>query len=55
VFRPGEPIPLALHQEQADDRLRAGDEDALFREIELVVEGDFSESYASLGHRSFPP
>ena len=34
----GPAVALALHQQHADDRLRAGQEDALLAEIELVVE-----------------
>ena len=36
----GQPVALALHQQHAHDRLRAGQEDALLAEIELVVERD---------------
>ncbi len=36
----GAAVALLLHQQQAHDRLRAGREDALFRQIELVVERD---------------
>ena len=38
-----QPVPavaLALHQQHADDGLRAGQEDTLFAEVELVVERD---------------
>ena len=34
----GKAIAFALHEQHADDRLRAGQEDALLAEIELVVE-----------------
>ena len=49
----GEPVPLPLHQQQAHDRLRAGDEDAILRKIVLVVERDVPERYAFHGHRPF--
>ena len=49
----GEPVALPLHQQQADDGLGAGDEDAILREIVLVVERDVPERYACLGHRPF--
>jgi hypothetical protein len=35
---PGAAVALALHQQHADERLRAGDEDALLFEVVLVVE-----------------
>ena len=38
--QPVRAVALALHQQHADDRLRAGKEDALFAEVELVVERD---------------
>ena len=57
--QPGAPVALALHQQHADDRLRAGEEDALLRQVVLVVEGDVSQrsrgSLLSIGHRPFPP
>ena len=49
--KPGKPVALALHQQQADDRLCAGDEDTVFREVVFVVERDVSESNLSVGHR----
>ena len=57
--QPGAPVALALHQQHADDRLRAGDEDAVLRQVVFVVEGDVSQrsrgSLLSIGHRPFPP
>src|SRR5205085_889391 len=54
----GAAVALALHQQHADDRLRSGDEDAVFREVVLVVEGNVSKrlsGYLGIGHRPFPP
>ena len=42
-------VALALHQKHADDRLRAGKEDALLSEVELVVERDVVQR-----HQVFP-
>ena len=36
--QPGQPVALALHHQHAHDGLRAADEDALARQVELVVE-----------------
>ena len=47
-----QPVPavaLALHQQHADDGLRAGQEDALLAEVELVVERDVVKR-----HQAFP-
>ena len=57
--QPGAAVALALHQQHADDRLRAGDEDPVLRQVVFVVEGDVSQrsrgSSLSIGHRPFPP
>ncbi len=45
----GAAVALALHQQHADDRLRAGEEDALLAKIELVVERDVVQR-----HQAFP-
>ena len=39
----GAAVALLLHQQQPDDRLRAGREDLLLRQVELVVEGNALE------------
>ena len=45
-------VALALHQQHADDRLRAGQEDALLAEIELVVERDVVKRHQASPLRS---
>src|SRR5690606_29267976 len=42
---PSPAVQLALHHQHAHDRLRAGDEDALLRQIELVGEGDIEKRH----------
>ncbi len=53
--QPGEPIPLPLHQEHPDDRLRPGDEDAVLCQVVLVVQRDVAERSARFGHSPVPP
>src|SRR5262249_11161187 len=42
----GAPVPLLLHQAEADQRLKAGDKDAAFPKIVFVVKADRFEGHA---------
>jgi hypothetical protein len=46
-------VALALHEQEADDRLRAGEEDAILGQVVFVVEGDLPQRAHCLGHRPF--
>jgi hypothetical protein len=56
-----ETVALALHQQQAHDGLRPGDEDTILAQIVFVVERYVPESSVTLGsdltlgHRPYPP
>ena len=50
-----QPVALALHQQHADDGLRAGDEDVILGEIVLVVERNVTKRHLTVGHDPFPP
>ena len=45
---PGAAVALALHQQHADDGLRAGQENALLPEVEFVVERDVVKRHGLL-------
>ena len=43
IVRAGLAVTLLLHEKEPNDRLRAGREHTLFRQVELVVEGNALE------------
>src|SRR5690606_20052689 len=49
----GSPVALALHQEHAHDGLRAGNEDALLRQIVFVVQRHIVKGHSVISSR--PP